>query len=431
METAIQLHPHDVRDEGATRTVENILKRAKIHTIIPETATLDERHPYPRGILPHNPLHDVVNTKALLEVPLPKDYFSNLQFSPVQSKKAQSGNDYIGKLITVANKYGISVIPWVKGLNASFEGDISSFAIQTIQGKIVSTWLCPSKSKTVEYVIQLLKGIVGHYSSQAVMLDRMRYPDWSGDKVRPERMLTCFCPKCEKGMEEYGIDLALLKNELNKILSAYHQNPEKLLDLQISTEGKIEIKKWILFRQENITRLTTKVSNSLRRWSEEVGVGKKFWLNLWSPSFAKFLGQNYNSLAEICDGAKHFPYHRLGGGADLAGLVKELAGEDEDLQEKIFNLVIKILGLPYDLSFKKFKDIGLPVEFVARETSIAKEQFKDKPIFSGIQIWDVPENDIIKACKAANEGNTDGYFYYCYGWAPFKALDVVGKIESK
>ena len=69
MDKTIQIHPHDVRDEGAEIVVANIVDRAGIKTIIAETGTLEERHPYPRGELEHNPVHKVVYTDACFEVP--------------------------------------------------------------------------------------------------------------------------------------------------------------------------------------------------------------------------------------------------------------------------------------------------------------------------------------------------------------------------
>ena len=83
---AIHVHPHDIRDEGAERVVRNIVELAKIKTIIAEAVSLEERHPYPSGVLPHNPKHSVFVSKATLEVPLADNVFAG---SPVRPKASE------------------------------------------------------------------------------------------------------------------------------------------------------------------------------------------------------------------------------------------------------------------------------------------------------------------------------------------------------
>mgnify|MGYP000899690490 FL=1 len=111
MEIAIQVHPHDVRDEGAETVVSNVAQRAGIRTIIAETGTLEERHPYPKGELEHNPIHNVVITNASFEVPGSNSWFAGLPFRPVLSPEASQGQDYIEDLRAVAPKYGAEIMP--------------------------------------------------------------------------------------------------------------------------------------------------------------------------------------------------------------------------------------------------------------------------------------------------------------------------------
>ncbi|HEX7712688.1 MAG TPA: hypothetical protein VF531_01590 [Bacillota bacterium] len=425
---AIHVHPHDIRDEGAERVVENITELGKIKTIIAEAMTLEERHPYPDGVLPHNPRHSVVVSWATLEVPLSGRLFSGLSIQPVPSAEVLAGNDYIGLLRKAAAVGGATVIPWVKGLNGAFSGRIEDLSVKTLDGQPVPTWLCPSRPETFEYIASLIEGILDRYPSEAILLDRMRYPDWSGANVQPERMLTCFCDSCCRMMEDEGIDLALLKSVLKRFLKQPDQPGGRFQNL--SGAELNEIRKWLGFRAALITRLVDRVSTQVKIYNQTRHMNTKFWLNLWPPSFAWFLGQDYQALGRLCDGAKHFPYHRLGGGADLKGLVEALAiHEDREAQEKIFLMVMELLQIPYAMSFEKFKEFGFPVDFVGRETGIAKQAFGHcKQIFSGIQIWNTPMEEIDKACDSARRGDADGFFFYCYGWAELKALQTIGRI---
>jgi hypothetical protein len=256
------------------------------------------------------------------------------------------------------------------------------------------------------------------YEAGAVLLDRLRYPDWSGSEVLPERILTCFCPECRRLMSAESIDTGALDKALRKLL-ARSGNEELFLE---SYELR-EINAWQEFRRKRITNLAVALREEINTYARSA----KLWLNLWPPSFGYFLGQDYTALGKLCDGAKHFPYHRLGGGADLKGLVEAIA-PDEHGREIAFERLLRLLDLPYSMRLREFASNGFPVDFVRTETAKGKEAFSKTPVFSGIQIWDIPEEEIEPACKAALDGGADGLFFYCYGWATMGALSEVGRI---
>lgn len=466
MEHAIQVHPHDVRDEGPEVVVNNVVDRAGIHTIIAEAMTLEERHPYPKGQLPHNPHHQVVVTSATLEVPLEPGEFQGLPIRPRPSEAVEKGDDYIAALRMAAARRHAEIIPWVKALNGAFDGDIHDVCVRTVFGDPVPTWLCPTRPETAEYVFRLVRAISQRYPARAVLLDRLRYPDWSGATVSPDRTLTCFCDSCRRAMAREGIDVPLLEDTLKGFAQRVrarrcdtdeHVGPERRpltppadspsasfapldettsrcfggswLDELQGRAGTV-IRQWIAFRQSAITSLAQKVVERFKKSLRDDCQQTAFWLNLWPPSFAWLLGQDYSALGTLCDGAKHFPYHRLGGGADLAGLVTALAGDRRETQEAVFGLLLGVMGIPFRESFQHFTEAGFPVEFVGYETAKAKRAFKrsDTPVFTGIQIWDIPEAEIASACRAAVAGGANGLFFYCYGWATLDALDRVGRV---
>lgn len=422
MENTIQVHPHDVRDEGAQVVVDNIVERANIRTIIAETGTLEERHPYPQGELEHNPVHKVVYTDACFEIPDSEDWFKELPFRPRLSPQAQAGQDYMQELTDAAKLRGAEVLPWVKALNAAFEGDTQAACVRTFSGELITTWLCPNNPLTEVYVKSLILNMLERYPSRAILVDRLRYPDWSGATVSVQRMLTCFCPHCEQQMEKAGIDLDLL----GELLEEFSQDPLRLEAWLEEKEKSAVLQAWFQFRNDSITRLAQKIWAEVRLWRQEKGVASTYWLNLWPPSFAPLLGQDYKSLAELCEGTKHFPYHRLGGGADLGAFVQALAAKERSQQEAIFAQLTSLLRLG-SLTFAEYKQNGLPVSFVTEQTKWGKDLFGENKIFTGIQIWDIPEEEIKDTIEAALQGGADGLFFYCYGWATLSALDLVGE----
>lgn len=428
MEITIQVHPHDVRDEGAEVVVRNIVERAGIRTIIAETGTLEERHPYPKGELEHNPIHKVVHTTASFEIPGSEGWFQNLPFQPRLSPAAQSGEDYIEALRKVAPNYDAEIVPWVKALNAAFEGDVESACVRTYSGEPIKTWLCPNNPLTETYVQRLILGILEKYPSKALLLDRLRYPDWSGATVSIERMLTCFCPFCVEKMAGQGIAV----DRLRILLAAFTRRPLVLKDwLEVQGYEYGVLQAWFRFRNESINRLAASIWQTVQLWKAEKNVDVKYWLNLWPPSFAPLLGQDYKALGQLCEGAKHFPYHKLGGGADLKAFVDALGQDDgSNSKEQIFQELTALLRLG-QLTFKEYLEEGLPVSFVKDQTRWGKDSFNTNKIFAGIQIWDIPEEEIAKTIEAALAGGTDGLFVYCYGWATLRALDRVGELLAK
>lgn len=427
MEITIQVHPHDVRDEGAETVVRNIVERAGIRTIIPETGTLEERHPYPRGELTHNPVHKVVYTDACFEIPHSEAWFGELPFRPRLSPQAQAGEDYVQELIEAAHKHGAEVIPWVKALNAAFEGDVEAAGVRTFSGELIPTWLCPNNPLTEKYVQSLIINMLERYPARAILVDRLRYPDWSGATVSVERMLTCFCPHCVEKMEEEGIDL----DRLSELLQEFSQEPLLLEGWLQDTSTTAVLKAWFDFRSESITRLAEKTWEAVQDWRKARGVESAYWLNLWPPSFAPLLGQDYQALGKVCEGTKHFPYHKLGGGADLGAFVRALAGEESaQRQEEVFQQLTQLLKLG-SLSFSDYQNKGLPISFVTEQTRWGKELFGENKIFTGIQIWEIPEGEIADTIEAALAGQADGLFFYCYGWATLEALDAVGEFLKK
>jgi len=80
----------------------------------------------------------------------------------------------------------------------------------TAGGRVVRNWLCPSKPTTEQYVRSYVRYIVSRYSPRAVLVDRLRYPDWERRSSRP--IITFhlgFCPDCEAldGFKHTGIDI--------------------------------------------------------------------------------------------------------------------------------------------------------------------------------------------------------------------------------
>lgn len=415
---ATQVHPHDIRGEGARAVARRITKVMGCTVVGAEMSTLEERHPYPHGELPHNPLHRVAFTAARQETPLVPD--GALPFRPAMSDEAVAGHDYIREFMEAGAGEGLAVIPWVKALNIELEGDWQNACVVTYDGRVVPNWLCPSKPDTEKHVRGYIRNAIRRYRPQSLLVDRLRYPDWSGREVDPTSMLTCFCPTCRRMMRDGGIDVEAVIAALGQLGSALARGEAGRACAEAQDRA---VGAWLDFRARQVSRLAGVIR-------DEIAGEAMFWLNLWPPVFSQWLGQDYSSLGPLCDGAKMFPYHKLGGGADLAGLARSLAALGGSSTADVFSAITQLLGIGQAPGLSEFIRRGLPVGFVQEQTEAAVRGFSATPVFTGIQIWDIPVDDIRPAVEAAAAGGASGCFFYCYGWASLDALEEVGRIVT-
>lgn len=183
------------------------------------------------------------------------------------------------------------------------------------------------------------------------------------------------------------------------------------------------LKAWQTFRQQSVTQLVEKLLSD----AKQTAGGITLWLDLWPPAYSWILGQNYHELTRYSSTLKHFPYHKLGGGADVQGLINHFA-HDSESQERAFTAFKRLFELPYDNSYETFKQQGFPIHFVAEQNNKVRQLSQPNTfIYSGIQMWNLPASQLIEAVIAAEESACDDLLYYCYGWATQELFDAIGK----
>lgn len=417
----IHLHPHDILDEGA----ENILRRIdgmqSVEHLFVELNTIFERNPYPVGILPHNPVHQSVMGNGMLHVNI------DLHDARIQQKidpGVQAGDDPLQAIKAATDDSRYKVIPWVNILNGDFSGDIENNQVIDYRGRVIKYWLCPNAPDVADYWQKTFSRIKKIYGYDTFLIDRIRFPDWAGKEVNPAGLFTCFCPHCQQAMKAQSLEPDAVKEELLKIAAALAEGDYDY-PAQAFSENPL-ITRWVAFRQQSVTGLVERI---LTRARENIG-GINFWLDLWPPAYSWILGQDYQALTRHASTLKHFPYHKLGGGADVQGLV-DFFSPDEAAQEAAFHGFKKLFSLPYDLSYAAFKQSGFPISFVKEQNDRVRELSQAGTfIFSGIQMWNLPPDELIQAVRAAKASACDDLLYYCYGWADQALFDAVGENEK-
>ena len=227
-------------------------------------------------------------------------------------------------------------------------------------------------------------------------------------------------------MRRTGINADAVRQRLATLAAQMHSGQyDATVDALLNDEL---LQRWMAFRQHSISRF---VQNLLAGISDRDAGGSELWLDLWPPAYSWILGQDYQSLTRYSKALKHFPYHKLGGGADVQGLIEHFAKDDAQ-RESAFSAFMRLFKLPYNISYQQFKAEGFPIEFVKRQNNLVRE--KSQPgtfIYSGIQMWNLTPTALLEAIDAAEQSDCDDLLYYCYGWAEQSLFDAAGHHYQK
>ncbi|SHE49328.1 hypothetical protein SAMN05444392_101703 [Seinonella peptonophila] len=413
----IHLHPHDILDEGIENIYRHLAKMGHIKTLFPQVNTIFERNPNPIGHLPHNPVHPVVMGNGKLYAPIDPQ--------SVSPRLYQVGDQVIQdhdplQMLLDFNQAQYQVIPWVNIFNGQFAGEIQENAIYDFRGNIVKEWLCPNSPDVLPMWTKTLRLLAEKYGFHTFMIDRIRYPDWSGKHINPQELFTCFCSHCQSKMKHQGIEPKQVILEMEQIASMLKKN-----DFQIAVDTYLQstfIQNWLRFRQNSITQFV----QSLQHQTPEL----TYWIDLWPPAYSWILGQDYQELTKISKTLKHFPYHKLGGGADVQGFIEYFA-KDEPTQEAAYHAFGQLFNLPFKQTYQEFKRFGFPIQFVQAEN--LKARILSQPgtfIYSGIQMWNISNEHLSEAIQAGRSSEADDLIYYCYGWAELRHFKVIESLTD-
>lgn len=388
---------------------------ADVDVLFAEINTIFERNPYPSGRLPHNPVHDVVMGTGTLHARLPRP--ASRVFQRVDDSIA-SGADPLRAIADAVAGTRHRVVPWANILNGDFGGAVAGNAVVDFRGDVVEQWLCPNGPDVTTMWREMLWAIRDVYGLSTFLIDRIRYPDWAGSAVSPRGLFTCFCPHCERGLHECGIEPGAVKTRLVDLVQQVNDAQfDAVVDALL---GDPLLQAWQAFRQRSVTALVERMQSTA-----DAGDGHlTLWLDLWPPAYSWLLGQDYASLTRLAPALKHFPYHKLGGGADVQGLIDHLAHDDRS-RERAFGAFKRLFSLPFDLTYRQFVDAGFPIAFVRQQNDRVRQLVRDGTvIYSGIQMWNLEPGELIEAMAAADASACDDIIYYCYGWAEQDLIDA-------
>lgn len=373
--SGLQLFPYELVDEGAERVIEVALEAYGANVLLPAISYVPEDHPQPSGRLPHNPRRDTYRTDGGSYMRLdPKHFPAGLV--PPPSEEPIDWEKGLSELRRVADERGVCLVPWLPILNGRVAASGSPDLVVNANDEPVPGWLCAARPRVRAYAVALLEQVIELWNPRAVFIDRFRYPEWGPNGVVDA--LGCRCTVCREGPGG------------------------------------------IVGRTQAVTGLVQELAKvcAIR--------GVSLWLDVWPPSYARVLGQDLEQLSRYASWCKPFAYHKLGGGADLAGIMRSISNDDPELQ-RMWRALLAYFDFEGPAEFSVFEREGFPPSWATQEFRRAAQKLDSGcSLAAGVQLWQVGRDGAREAVAAALAAQPRGVIGYCYSWASKEELEAAG-----
>jgi hypothetical protein len=432
----MQLNLYDVSDEGAEQVVANSAM-AGASVLLPAITYYRETRDdqvaigLQAGSLPHNDKrdHHEADGGAYFRAN-PALYPEG--FSPPESvTSGVDGQSAMEALTAAAASQEISVVPWVTLLHMHRVCEqVPEACVVNARGERVDSWLCPSRQDTIGFVSGLLTDIIEQFRPPGLFIDRFRFPEWGPNGLIDA--CSCFCDSCLEAGRTANIDVDSARAFLLSVIDLLERDPAGAGELgsSIFSSGigtvrasaeRTTLLQWFTWRQRIIERLVATAHRVVRPY------GVELWLDVWPPSYGWLLGQDLSRLSAYAEWVKPFTYHRLGGGADMAGIINRLATETGSRQA-IYDAFLRFFGFPAPAQFSEFEERGLDPTFITTESVLAQRLIAGQAKYAtGLLLWLVDEDAVRESLEHAWKAGPDGVIFHCHGWARLQDLAAAGE----
>ena len=234
-------------------------------------------------------------------------------------------------------------------------------------------FVCPNNEAAVEKIFSFHRSLMDSLDLDGVMLDRIRYPSFVNGF---ESLYTCFCDHCRhRFTTDTGGDFDRLRIKVREFissLSSWHaDNLPHWQDLEAFYQSA-DLQALLRFRKKSIQRVVERYSKLARSLGLVVG------LDLFSPSIAAAVGQDYRSLSCCCDWIKPMSYcHAVGPAGlplELSCLIDALSSLCPGLQEaEMLKFLSDTIGWDLPASGERLLRNGLSESIVREELDVIKD----------------------------------------------------------
>ena len=425
----LQVYAYDVNDEGADAVV-NAALEIGVGVIFVAVSYLDHITPTKKGRAPtlqHNPHRQGHGIEAYIH-PTSDRYPPGL-IPPVGDDPGLDGDAAYESLKKAAEPHGITVIPWVLFLSQRVADYTQKIQVVNAAGDCIKGWLCPSRQDTIQFVQGLVEDIIEKYHPPAIFIDGVRFPEPGLHGLID--FCSCFCDACYAEAKALGIDLEVARRSLIRQVEALKKNPQSFAQeilVNLSSgfgmlrmmAAQSSLLDWLRFRHSMIERVIASIK-------QKAGERTELWLDVWPPSYGWLLGQDLSLMAPYAQVARPFTYHRLGGGADIPGLIGSISS-DHDTQQALYRFFQAFFNFPGPSTFEEFLERGLDPEFITVESILTKKMLAGhSKMLAGLQIWHVGKDGVHSALDHARMAEPNGVVIHCYGWATSDEISAAGQ----
>jgi hypothetical protein len=296
----------------------------------------------------------------------------------------------VARIIKICRDRGVQTYLWLPVLADTYGYEIrEEDLVVTAEGQRGSGWIgrwgllgsnaeeflfvCPNNEEVVEKIFSRHRSLMDDLDLDGVMLDRIRYPSFVNGF---ETLYTCFCDHCrQRFTSETGRNFDRLRVQVRELISSLSSwrfdSLPQWEDLEAFYQSS-DLQELARFRKKSIQRVVERYSKHARSRGLSVG------LDLFSPSLAAMVGQDYHSLSRCCDWIKPMSYcHAVGPAGlplELSCLTDALGALCPDLKEVE---TLKFLSDTFDWDLPKSVDRllrnGLSESILTKELAVIED----------------------------------------------------------
>ncbi len=234
-------------------------------------------------------------------------------------------------------------------------------------------FLCPNDEQSISKIFNQYQNKIVESGFDGVFLDRIRFPSPSNGF---ETLFSCFCKSClDKFYINYNEDLENYRNQTETIFKRfktidvnYLQTCQSFSDIII----RDNLKNFFNFRKQNIYQVLKMFADKARQMGKLVGI------DLFAPSLAPLVSQDYQLLAKTCDWMKPMIYCHTSSPAgfplELYCLLKAILDINPALdEEQLIQAVSRLIGVDLPTQLNDLLKDGVSERIICGEMQKIKE----------------------------------------------------------
>jgi hypothetical protein len=271
---------------------------------------------------------------------------------------------------------------------------------------------CPNNPAVREKTMLHLRELLIRYDFKGVFLDKIRFPSPANGA---DEMLSCFCEHCRRASQAEGLDLdAVLGVFADGLVDWNASSLQRSCRghwLETIAEAHPVIAHFLAFRTKSVARLVGQLADECRR------LGRSVSLDLFSPSLAPLVGQDYQRLKGCCDWAKPMTYRLARGPAglrlEIPALIEGIAQSFGLDEARIVEWSGRHAGFDQDM-LRQTREKAVPFTFMQREIEAAVRAMTPVPVYFGLElvsqpgVIDVTPADVVGMVEAGHAANAAG-----------------------